>query len=74
MKEYYEKQVKQAEMARKFIIDGIKAALFALSNRVDDDIKQEDLEFYAEMIAKADADLQLAKGRLAECGRGNKNA
>lgn len=74
MKEYYEKQVKQAETARKFIIEGIKAQLFALSNRVDDDIKQEDLEFYAEMIAKADADLQLAKGRLTEYGRGNKNA
>lgn len=74
MKEYYEKQVKQAEMARKFIIEGIKADLFALSNRVDADIKQEDLEFYAEMIAKADADLQLAKGRLAECCREEKNA
>ena len=74
MKNYYEKQVKQLEKARKFIIDGIKAELFALSNRVDDDIKQEDLDFYAEMIAKADADLQLAKGRLAECVRGNKNA
>ena len=74
MKEYYEKQVKQAEMARKFIINGIKADLFALSNRVDDDIKQEDLDFYAEMIAKADADLQSAKDSLAKWRREEKNA
>lgn len=74
MKEYYEKQVKQAEMARKFIVNGIKADLFALSNRVDDDIKQEDLEFYAEMIEKADRDLQFARESLSEWCRGNKNA
>ena len=66
MKEYYEKQVKQAEMARKFIIDGIKSELFALENNSDTDIMKEDLDFYAEMIAKADADLQIAKGRLDE--------
>ena len=74
MKEYYEKQVKQAEMARKFIINGIKADLFALSNRVDTDIKPEDLEFYAEMIAKADSDLQFAKNSLSDWFRGKKNA
>ena len=74
MKEYYENRVKQEEMARKFIIDGIKAQLFALSNRVDDDIKQEDLEFYAEMIAKADANLQSAKDSLAKWRREEKNA
>ena len=50
MKNYYEKQVKQIEKARKFIIDGIKAELFALSSNVDTDIKQEDLEFYAEIM------------------------
>ena len=74
MKEYYEKQVKQAEMARKFIVNGIKADLFALSNRVDDDIKQEDLEFYAEMIEKVDSDLQLAKDSLSKWCREQKNA
>ena len=74
MKEYYEKQVKQAEMARKFIINGIKADLFALSNRVDTDIKPEDLTFYAEMIEKADSDLQFAKNSLSDWCRGEKNA
>lgn len=74
MKEYYEKQVKQAEKARKFIIEGIKAELFALSNRVDADIKQEDLEFYAEMIEKADRDLQFARESIPEWCRGQKNA
>ena len=74
MKEYYEKKVKQLEMARKFIIDGIKADLFALSNRVDDDIKQEDLEFYAEMIEKVDSDLQLAKNSLSKWCREQNNA
>lgn len=74
MKKFYEKRVKQAEMARKFIVNGIKADLFALLNRVDDDIKQEDLEFYAEMICKADSDLYLAKDNLAQCCGGNENA
>ena len=74
MKEYYEKQVKQAEMARRFIIDGIKAELFALSNNADADIKQEDLEFYAEMIEKVDSDLQLAKDSLSKWCREQKNA
>lgn len=74
MKEYYENRVKQEEMARKFIIDGIKAELFALSSRVDTDIKQEDLEFYAEIIAKADANLQSAKDSLAKWRSEEKNA
>ena len=74
MKEYYEKQVKKAEMARKFIIDGIKAELFALSSNADADIKKEDLEFYAEMIEKADSDLQFARESLSEWCRGQKNA
>lgn len=66
MKEYYEKQVKQAEMARKFIIDGIKAELFALSSNADADIKKEDLEFYAELIEKADENLKYLTDILAE--------
>ena len=74
MKNYYEKQVKQIEMARKFIIDGIKAELFALSSNADTDIKQEDLEFYAEMIEKVDSDLQLAKDSLSKWCREEKNA
>ena len=74
MKEYYEKQVKQAEMARKFIIDGIKAELFALASDKDADIKKEDLEFYAELIEKADANLQSAKYSLAKWIREEKNA
>ena len=74
MKEYYEKQVKQAEMERTFIIKGIKEELFALSNRVDSDIKPEDLTFYAEMIEKADSDLQFAKNSLSDWCRGQKNA
>ena len=74
MKEYYENRVKQEERARKFIIEGIKAELFALSNRVDADIKQEELEFYAEMIGKADANLQSAKDSLAKWRREEKNA
>ena len=74
MKEYYEQKVKQDEMARKFIINGIKAELFALSNRVDTDIKPEDLEFYAEMIEKADANLQSAKDSLAKWRSEEKNA
>ena len=74
MKEYYEKQVKQAEMARKFIVNGIKAELFALSNRVDDDIKKEDLEFYAELIEKADENLKYSKDILAELCMENENA
>ena len=68
MKEYYEKKVKQDEMIRKFVVDGIKAEL------ADADIKKEDLEFYAEIIEKVDAELQFVKDKLAECGRGNKNA
>ena len=74
MKNYYEKQVKQLEKARKFIIDGIKAEHFALSNNADADIKQEDLEFYAEMIEKVDSDLQLAKDSLSKWCREQKNA
>ena len=74
MKEYYENRVKQEERARKFIIDGIKAELFALSSNADADIKKEDLEFYAEMIEKADADLQLAKDTLSKWCREEKNA
>ena len=74
MKEYYEKQVKQAEMERKFIVNGIKAELFALSNRVDDDIKPEDLEFYAELIEKADENLKYSKDILAELCMENENA
>ena len=74
MKNYYEKQVKQIEMARKFIIDGIKAELFALSSNADTDIKQEDLEFYAEMIEKVDSDLQLARDSLSKWCREQKNA
>ena len=74
MKNYYEKQVKQLEKARKFIIDGIKAELFALSNNADADIKQEDLEFYAEMIEKVDSELQLAKDSLSKWCREQKNA
>ena len=74
MKEYYEKKVKQAEMARRFIINGIKNELFALSQRVDVDIKPEDLEFYAELIEKVDAELQFVKDKLAECCGGKKNA
>ena len=74
MKNYYEKQVKQLEKARKFIIDAIKAELFALSNNADTDIKQEDLDFYAEMIGKADSELQLAKDSLSKWCREQKNA
>ena len=74
MKNYYEKQVKQLEKARKFIIDGIKAELFALSNNADTDIKQEDLEFYAEMIEKVDSELQLARASLSKWCREQKNA
>ena len=74
MKEYYEKQVKQAEMARRFIINGIKNELGNLYHRVDTDIKPEDLTFYAEMIEKADSDLQFAKESLSACCRWNKNA
>lgn len=74
MKEYYEKQVKQAEMERRFIINGIKNELFALSNRVDDDIKKEDLEFYAELIEKADENLKYSKDILAELCMENENA
>ena len=74
MKEYYEKQVKQAEMARRFIINGIKNELFALSQRVDVDIKPEDLEFYSEIIEKADSDLQFAKNSLSACFREQKDA
>ena len=74
MKEYYENRVKQEERARKFIIDGIKAELFALSSNADADIKKEDLEFYAEMIEKADANLQLAKDTLSKWCREEKNA
>ena len=74
MKEYYENRVKQEERARKFIIDGIKAELFSLSSNADADIKKEDLEFYAEMIEKADANLQSAKDSLAKWCREEKNA
>lgn len=74
MKEYYEKQVKQAEMARRFIINGIKNELFALSQRVDADIKKEDLEFYAELIEKADENLKYSKDILAELCMENENA
>ena len=74
MKEYYENRVKQEEMARKFIIDGIKAELFALSRNAYEDIKKEDLEFYAEIIAKADAELQSAKDSLAKWRGEQKNA
>ena len=74
MKEYYENRVKQEERARKFIIDGIKAELFSLSSNADADIKKEDLEFYSEIIEKADSDLQFAKESLSACCRGNKNA
>ena len=74
MKEYYENRVKQEEVARKFIIDGIKAELFALSNNADTDIKPEDLEFYSEIIEKADSDLQFAKNSLSGCFREEKNA
>ena len=74
MKEYYESRVKQEEKARKFIIDGIKAELFALSSNADTDIKKEDLEFYVEMIEKADVNLQSAKDSLAKWCREEKNA
>ena len=68
MKEYYEKKVKQDEMIRKFVVDGVKAEL------ADADIKKEDLEFYAEMIEKADANLQSAKDSLAKWRSEEKNA
>ena len=68
MKEYYEKKVKQDEMIRKFVVDGIKAEL------ADADIKKEDLEFYAELIEKVDAELQFVKDKLAECRGEKKNA
>ena len=74
MKEYYESRVKQEEKARKFIIDGIKAELLALASNADADIKQEDLEFYAELIEKVDANLQSAKDSLAKWRREEKNA
>ena len=74
MKEYYEKQVKQDETIRKFIINGIKAELFALSNNADADIKKEDLEFYAELIEKADENLKYSKDILAELCMENENA
>ena len=74
MKEYYKTRVKQEEKARKFIIDGIKAELFALSSNADTDIKKEDLEFYAEMIEKVDSDLQLARDSLSKWCREQKNA
>ena len=74
MKEYYEKKVKQDEMIRKFIVNGIKAELFALSSNADADIKKEDLEFYAELIEKADANLQSAKDSLAKWRSEEKNA
>ena len=74
MKNYYEKRVEQEEKARKFILDGIKAELFALSSNAYDDIKQEDLEFYAEMIGKADCELQSAKDSLAKWSGEQKNA
>ena len=74
MKEYYKTRVKQEEKARKFIIDGIKAELFALASDKDADIKKEDLEFYAELIEKADANLQSAKDSLAKWIREEKNA
>lgn len=74
MKEYYEKKVKQDEMIRKFIVNGIKAELFALASDKDADIKKEDLEFYAELIEKANEDLNYSKGILAELCREEKNA
>ena len=74
MKEYYEKKVKQAEMARRCIINGIKNDLDDMSHRCDTNIKPEDLTFYAEMIEKADSDLQFAKNSLSDWCRGQKNA
>ena len=74
MKEYYENRVKQEERARKFIIDGIRAELFALASDKYADIKKEDLEFYSEMIEKADATLQSAKDSLAKWRSEEKNA
>ena len=74
MKEYYEKKVKQDEMIRKFIVNGIKAELFALSSNADADIKKEDLEFYAELIEKADEDLKYSKDILAQLCMEEKNA
>ncbi len=74
MKEYYEKKVKQAEMARKFIVNGIKDDLGDLYHRIDTDIKPEDLEFYSEMIEQADFNLQLARENLSDWCKGQKNA
>ena len=74
MKEYYEKKVKQDEMIRKFVINGIKAELFALSSNEDADIRKEDLEFYAELIKNADENLKYDKDVLAELCREEKNA
>ena len=74
MKEYYEKKVKQAEMARRFIINGIKNDLGDMYHRCDTNIKPEDLTFYAEMIEKADANLQSAKDSLAKWRREQKDA
>ena len=68
MKEYYEKKVKQDEMIRKFIINGIKAEL------ANADIKKEDLEFYAELIEKADEELKYSKDTLAKLCMEEKNA
>ena len=66
--------VKQAEMARRFIINGIKNDLGDMYHRCDTNIKPEDLTFYAEMIEKADSDLQFAKNSLSDWCRGQKNA
>lgn len=74
MKEYYEKRVKQAEMARNFIVDGIKCKLGDFYHRIDHDIKPEDLHFYAEMIERADNELQLARENLSDWLKGAKNA
>lgn len=74
MKEYYEKKVKQAEMVRKFIVEGTKRELERFSLMVDTNIKPEDLTFYAEMIERADSDLQLARECLSDWLKGVKNA
>lgn len=72
MKEYYEKKVVKARLAKKLVSDGIKKELIDRATSQAWDLRSEDLSLYAEILGDAEfyiksAEEDLAQGIAAQC-------
>ena len=66
MKEYYEKKVKQAKLAKKLISNGIKKFFIEGAENNTSDLRSEDLFLYGDVLKDAEYSVEIAEKDLAD--------